>query len=82
MGPTGLEPAAYCLGGSRSIHLSYGPVRFRSEQYSAQLADISAPITLRAVIAARLHSNRSAASPATGTERPLMLGELISTEGL
>ena len=25
MGPAGLEPAAYCLGGSRSIHLSYGP---------------------------------------------------------
>lgn len=25
MGPAGLEPAAYCLGGSRSIHLSYKP---------------------------------------------------------
>ncbi len=24
MSPAGLEPAAYCLGGSRSIHLSYG----------------------------------------------------------
>lgn len=23
MTPAGLEPAAYCLGGSRSIHLSY-----------------------------------------------------------
>ncbi len=26
MGLAGLEPAAYCLGGSRSIHLSYKPV--------------------------------------------------------
>jgi hypothetical protein len=25
MGLAGLEPAAYCLGGSRSIHLSYKP---------------------------------------------------------
>ena len=24
MSPPGLEPGAYCLGGSRSIHLSYG----------------------------------------------------------
>ena len=24
MPPPGLEPGAYCLGGSRSIHLSYG----------------------------------------------------------
>ena len=27
MGLAGLEPAAYCLGGSRSIHLSYKPTR-------------------------------------------------------
>jgi hypothetical protein len=26
MRPIGLEPMAYCLGGSRSIHLSYGRV--------------------------------------------------------
>ena len=26
MSPPGLEPGAYCLGGSRSIHLSYGDV--------------------------------------------------------
>ena len=28
MGLAGLEPAAYCLGGSRSIHLSYGAFQF------------------------------------------------------
>ncbi len=27
MSPPGLEPGAYCLGGSRSIHLSYGDQR-------------------------------------------------------
>jgi hypothetical protein len=31
MSPPGLEPGAYCLGGSRSIHLSYGDGSLKSE---------------------------------------------------
>src|SRR5690606_10356057 len=44
MGSAGLEPATYCLGGSRSIHLSYepSPARLYPEQSITFAADLLA----------------------------------------
>ncbi len=36
MGLAGLEPAAYCLGGSRSIHLSYKPCQNYEAYFSSE----------------------------------------------
>ena len=40
MSPAGFEPATYCLGGSRSIHLSYGDAFLRGGVLKIVLAPV------------------------------------------
>ena len=42
MSPPGLEPGAYCLGGSRSIHLSYGDVSTGEDRCGARPGQVVA----------------------------------------
>ena len=42
MSPPGLEPGAYCLGGSRSIHLSYGDVSTGEDRCGAPPGQVAA----------------------------------------